>query len=376
MLEHEKSKKEREVYLDEMPSPNTHVQNPFINIPQNENKDEDVTVNPEDPFDFKKEIIDTFDRRADQLELLGYNKTENNEATHYPVPQPPQPQVPQYYAPQQHQQYPIPQPQYHAPQTVYSNNQFTRQNENRKVPKAADYMSFVENDPNLQDDYALFSKIYNDYISQGFSFDDSYNVDSKYFKETEDTMQEALYDASLKNSIKRFFKKTFNYKGYASKSEFIKPFLFLSGTVFGSFFLTVIFSVIFGSTAAMGVASLIFLTGGLLSLVSIPSMISLAVRRFRDAGIHPAALLMTLFPFGTLVAFVLGSSSNTNMKTRKSKDDDPKLIRRKINQMIKTIRAEEKKKKQEDKKKARQERMDKRKENLISNKQFFDPDLL
>lgn len=111
-----------------------------------------------------------------------------------------------------------------------------------------------------------------------------------------------LYGASPKEAIVRFFKKYANFSDRASRSEYWWSYLFL-----------VVVSVALTSPQYTSdpdnpsTISLIFALLGLIFAIGtlIPS-IAVTIRRLRDAGKHPAWILISLVPLiGTIWLIVL-----------------------------------------------------------------------
>lgn len=422
MLEQEKSKRQKE---QEYAEPTPPSANPFIDANNSENdaqvKHNDLSSTPHSQF--KKSFIQSIEERTNQIEeKANYSQDgdykfaqeteksilQQKRASQIPLNYLPAPQAQQQYAQQKahmdqmqerleqerlaaenarnahiaQQQYAQQLQNYHQQQYAYQQQQayayqqFLMQQQQQEQQQRA-YIATVQPHPSQQTEYSEFAQIYNNYVARGMSFDDSYNVDSKLTRKEKKSLKKALYGASTWNSIKRFFKKSFNFKGYASKSEFIKPFLFLSGTMIGSIFFA---AIIGGITGLAGLGTLAIMGAAFLNFISIPAMASVTVRRLRDAGISPAMMLFLLFPsFGPLILFIVGASSDTRISARKAQYDDPELVKEKILEIIQQREYEEQQERLNEKRRARKEAQERRDKNLESSDSSInlnDPDLL
>lgn len=135
-------------------------------------------------------------------------------------------------------------------------------------------------------------------------------------------LNKPLYNATMGQAVRRFFKKYFNFKGYASRSEYWWVVLFLFLIMLLPSGLSEIGK---GSNSAglqlIGVIfSLIYLV--MLLVILIPSL-SITWRRLHDAGFSGAWFFLTFIPiFGGIILLIMTILPTNTAKHRREWDDN------------------------------------------------------
>lgn len=122
---------------------------------------------------------------------------------------------------------------------------------------------------------------------------------------TRKTLDEIKQEASLRQAWKNYWKLAFNYRGKASRSEFwLEAFCYFGITYLEGYLLSIIrqFAMMFGDVhILMGIVIIDYV---LLCVLTIP-LLALAMRRFRDLGVHPILAIIMLICYSILFLITL-----------------------------------------------------------------------
>lgn len=129
---------------------------------------------------------------------------------------------------------------------------------------------------------------------------------------SEPPLNKPLYNATMKQAVVRWFKKMFNFKGYASRSEYWWVALFIFLVMIVPSGLSNIGSSSDASMMAALIGGIFSIIYGILSLFMFISTLGLTWRRLHDAGFSGAWFFISLIPIIGWIIFLILTILPTN----------------------------------------------------------------